>query len=147
MAVAQDLYVHHFVSPWVQAWTQMARAWEQVPGMFDFQSVYNTAVKSAKDGAVFVEVGCMAGRSTCYLGSQIRGSGKAINFYAIDTARGSPTDQTGQEIVPSLGGSMAGILHRNILGCGLADIVVPILTSSIKASALFPSEGVDFWGS
>jgi Glycosyl transferase family 2/Methyltransferase domain len=144
MAVAQDLYIHHFVSPWLQAWTQVARTWDQIPGMFDFESVYDAAVNVAKDGAVFVEVGCMAGRSTCYLGNQIRGSGKAILLHAIDAATGSPADETGQPIISSLGGSMAGILHRNILGCGLEQVVVPILTSSVRASVLFPNEGIDF---
>ena len=144
LAVAQDLYVHHFASPWVEAWTRVAQAWDQIPGWFDFEAVYDAAVAGARDGALFVEVGCLAGRSTCYLASRIRGSGKAITLYAIDTAQGSPSDSTGHEIVPALGGSMAGILHRNIIGCGLEGIVVPILTSSVKASALFPDGGVDF---
>lgn len=144
LAVARDLYVHHFVSPWVEAWTRVARAWDQIPGMFDFEPVYDAAVAAAKDGATFVEVGCMAGRSTCYLADRIRAAGKAVALYAVDTAVGTPTDPTGQEIVPALGGSMAGILHRNILGCGLEGIVVPILTSSVRAARLLPDGGVDF---
>jgi GT2 family glycosyltransferase len=144
MAVAQDLYVHHFVSPSVQSWTQIGRSWDQIPGMFDFELVYDAAVETADDKAVFVEIGCLAGRSTCYLGNQICNSNKAISLYAIDTAMGSPSDGIGLELVPSLGGSMAGILHRNILGCGLTEIIVPILTSSVRAATLFPNESVDF---
>ena len=125
-------------------WARMARSWDEVPGMFDFESLYDEAVERAQDGAVFVEVGCLVGRSTCYLGTRIRESGKAIMLYAVDTGRGSPTDSTGREIVPALGGSLAGALHRNLIGCGLEGVVVPILTDSVRASRLFPAEGVDF---
>jgi glycosyltransferase involved in cell wall biosynthesis len=113
-------------------WARPAKAWDQVPGMFDFARVYDGAVAGASDGAVFVEVGCFAGRSTCYMATKIRESGKDITLYAVDTGRGSASDPTGQIIVPSLGGSLAGILHRNLIGCGLDEIVVPIFTTSAR---------------
>jgi glycosyltransferase involved in cell wall biosynthesis len=125
-------------------WGEPASSWEQVPGFFDFQEVYAAAVREAPEGATFVEVGTLVGRSTCFLGTRIRESGKAIALHAVDTCRGSPTDSTGQEIAPALGGTYAGALHRNILGCGLEGVVVPILTDSVRASRLFPDEGVDF---
>ena len=112
--------------------------------MFDFAAVYDAAVAGATDGAVFVEVGCLAGRSTCYLGSKIGDSGKAITLYAVDTCRGSVSDSTGQAIAPSLGGSLAGVLHRNLMGCEVDGIVVPIITSSIRAARLFQPSSVDF---
>ena len=122
----------------------MAQTWDQVPGFFDFEPVYDAAVAAAASGAVFVEVGCLAGRSTCYLGSRIRSSGKEIVLYAIDPATGSPSDSTGQVLAPAVGGSFAGVLHRNLRGCGLEAIVVPILTTSVQAARLFPDESIDF---
>jgi hypothetical protein len=143
LAVARDLFVHRF-SDLGAYWTRAARNWADIPGMFDFQKVYDAAVDAAEDGSVFVEVGCLAGRSTCYLGTRIRESGKAITLYAIDPATGSPSDLTGQDIAPAVGGSFAGILHRNILGCGLEGVIVPILTTSTRAARLFPDESVAF---
>ena len=125
-------------------WARVASHWDQIPGMFDFEAVYDAAVAGAKDGAVFVEVGCLVGRSACYLATKIRESGKAITLYAVETATGSPADATGNRIAPALGGSFAGVLHRNIMGCGLLDVVVPILTTSVRAARMFPDEGVDF---
>lgn len=124
-------------------WAVAATAWDQVPGMFDFAAVYDAAVDAAPDGAVFVEVGCLAGRSTCYLGAKIRESGKAITLYAVDTGRGSATDSTGQLIAPAVGGSLAGILHRNLIGCGVDDHVIPIVTTSTRAARLFPPGSID----
>ncbi len=129
---------------WASPWARAATSWDQVPGMFDFAAVYDAAVAAASDGAVFVEVGCLVGRSTCYLAAKIRESGKAITLYAVDTGRGSASDTTGQTIAPSLGGSLAGVLHRNLIGCGVDEIVVPILTTSIQAAGLFQPSSVDF---
>ncbi len=125
-------------------WARVARSWDQIPGFFDFAEVYDAAVAAAVDGAVLVEVGCLLGRSTCYLATKIRESGKAITVYAVDTGRGSPSDVTGWEIAPSLGGEYAGTFHRNLIGCGLTDLVVPIVTESTRAARLFPPGSVDF---
>ena len=143
LAVAHDLFVHQRGDS-AAAWTRVASSWDQVPGFFDFAAVYDAAVAAGQDGDVFVEIGCLAGRSTCYLASRIRESGKAITLYAIDPSTGSPSDSTGQVVAPAVGGSMAGILHRNILGCGLADFVMPILTTSVRAAKLFPDDSVAF---
>ena len=145
LAVAHDLFVHRQQSgDSAAAWGRVASSWDQVPGFFDFAAVYDVAVAAGKDGDVFVEIGCLAGRSTCYLASRIRESGKDITLYAVDPSTGSPSDSTGLVIAPAVGGSLAGILHRNILGCGLAEIVVPILTTSVRAARLFPDETVAF---
>ena len=125
-------------------WACPATAWDQIPGMFDFAAVYDAAVDAAADGAVFVEVGCLAGRSTCYLGTRIRESGKAITLYAVDTGRGSASDITGQTIAPAVGGSLAGVLHRNLIGCGVDELVIPVVTTSARAARLFQPVTVDF---
>jgi GT2 family glycosyltransferase len=117
LAVAHDLFVHQ-ESAWIDSWKRAAVSWDQVPGLFDFAAVYDAAVAAARDGDVFVEVGCLAGRSTCYLATRIRDSGKAVTLYAVDPSTGSPSDSTGRVIAPAVGGTFAGILHRNILGCG-----------------------------
>lgn len=125
-------------------WARVATCWQEIPGMFDFEAVYDAAVDAATDGSIFVEVGCLAGRSTCYLGERIRKSGKAITLYAIDTGQGSASDSTGQMIAPAVGGSLAGVLHRNLIGCRVDEIVVPIFTTSTRAARLFPPNTVDF---
>lgn len=125
-------------------WERIATSWDQVPGFFDFERVYAEAVRAVTAPAIFVEVGTFVGRSTCYLATEIRDSGQAITLYAVDTCQGSPTDSTGTEIAPAMGGTYAGVLHRNILGCGLERIIVPIVTDSVRAARLFPDGGVDF---
>jgi hypothetical protein len=137
------LFVHQELA-WIEAWKRAAVSWDQVPGFFDFAAVYDAAVAAGKDGDKFVEVGCLAGRSTCYLATRIRDSGKTITLYAVDPCTGSPSDSTGQEIAPAVGGTFAGIFHRNILGCGLDNVIVPVVTTSVRAAQLFADESVAF---
>jgi len=58
--------------------------WQEIPGWFGFQDTYDLAVREAKDGAVFVEVGVAFGRSLAYLSRAVIDSGKRVKIWAID---------------------------------------------------------------
>lgn len=60
------------------------RGWQDIPGYFDFPDLYQNAVDWAKEGAVFVELGCWQGRSTRYMAETIAASGKSIRFDVFD---------------------------------------------------------------
>ncbi len=53
-------------------------------GFFDFEEIYQEAVHRATNGAKFIEVGVMQGKSACYLGECIKESGKQIKVELID---------------------------------------------------------------
>ncbi|HVP24111.1 MAG TPA: class I SAM-dependent methyltransferase [Conexivisphaerales archaeon] len=58
--------------------------WQDLPGYFDFEQIYDDAVNMASDGARFVEIGVLYGRSTAYMARAIAKSGKKIAFDAVD---------------------------------------------------------------
>jgi predicted O-methyltransferase YrrM len=59
--------------------------WRQVPGWFNFEDVYDHALKKAPEsGARFVEVGVLFGKSALYMAEAIRASGKQVSFDAVD---------------------------------------------------------------
>ncbi len=58
--------------------------YEKIPGWFDFQDLYSEAVRTARDGAVFVEIGNWVGRSLVYLGTEIARSSKRIKLVSCD---------------------------------------------------------------
>jgi predicted O-methyltransferase YrrM len=69
--------------------------WQNIPGWFDFQDIYDAAIGRAANGAKFVECGAYLGRSTVYMGTQIASSGKTIAFDSIDNFTFNVTpDQT-----------------------------------------------------
>ena len=63
--------------------------WEHIQGWFDFQQVYDQAVRDAPVAAHFVEVGSWKGKSAAYMLEQIQASGKRIQFDCVDTWEGS----------------------------------------------------------
>lgn len=67
----------------------MIHFYKQIQNWFNYESVFDMAIKNAKDGARFVEIGVWKGGSTAYMGVEIFNSGKKIQYDAIDTFEGS----------------------------------------------------------
>lgn len=65
--------------------TSAALTWKDIPGHFDFGDLYTQAVATARNGAHFVEVGVLFGKSTCFMAQAIRDSRKRITFDAVDS--------------------------------------------------------------
>lgn len=55
-----------------------------IPGWFNFETVYDRAIREAPDGAHFVEVGSFLGASLAYLAEAVVRSGKKIKITAVD---------------------------------------------------------------
>lgn len=72
-------------------------------------------------------------------------SGRAISIVGVDTARGSgpegrrDTDAHGAAVEHG-GGTFAGVLHRNVIACGLADSIQLVISDSVAAAQLFADE-------
>lgn len=62
----------------------MDHFYEKIPGWFDFQDLYQEAVRIAPNGAVFVEVGCYLGRSLAFLLTELVNSGKEAIVVSVD---------------------------------------------------------------
>lgn len=73
----------------------MKYTYNEVPGWFDFQDVYNLAVDNSKDGDKLVELGAFLGKSTCYMMEQIKKSNKKLDFYTVDLFKITPDDGDG----------------------------------------------------
>jgi hypothetical protein len=128
----------------IERLTQPATSWEGIEGWFNFKCFYDWVVESAPQKATFVEVGCFLGKSLCYLGSAIRKSNKDISLIGVDTCTGSPTTEIALGLASHLGGTFAGLLHRNVLGCGLSNTVRLVVADSVSAAALFAPASLDF---
>lgn len=62
----------------------MEHFYTEVLGWFDYEDIYTDAVKNAKDGDIFVEIGTAWGKSTTFMAVEIFNSGKKIEFHAVD---------------------------------------------------------------
>lgn len=118
--------------------------WEQIPGWFDWSVVYQEVVDKY-DGGFLVEVGTYLGRSLCCLGEMVKQSGKPFHVIGVDWCVGSGVENghnSHEEAVQEGLGSFAGTLHRNIIACGLQDVVTLIVADSKRAANLFRSDSL-----
>lgn len=102
-----------------------------------------------RGGSRFAEVGCYLGRSICSLGELVCDAGLGIRVVGIDTARGSGPEGRADidahgAAVEHGGGTFAGLLHRNIIACGLADAIQLVISDSVSAAELFGDGSFDW---
>jgi hypothetical protein len=58
--------------------------WQDIEGWFGFQQIYDTIIREAAQNDQLIEVGSGLGKSTCYLASRAKLSGKQVNITAVD---------------------------------------------------------------
>lgn len=115
----------------------MPSYYEKIDGWFDFQDIYDAAVKEF-DNCTFIEVGCWLGKSTVYLGEKIKESNKNIKVIAVDTWEGTKTEPEHLNHIRNIGGSdeLYKSFVRNINEAGLSNIIKPLRTNSYRASLI-----------
>ncbi len=60
-------------------------SWQDIPGWFDFDDIYDEAISTAPKGAVIVEVGVAFGRSLAYLARKALDAGRRdLIIYGVD---------------------------------------------------------------
>jgi hypothetical protein len=123
--------------------------WNDIPGWFQWRSAQEEAADRFPAGSRFVEVGNFLGRSLCSLGEVARLSGKAFSLIGVDTCRGSGVEgPSGKDYhgaaVAEGGGTLAGLLHRNIIECGYGDSISLIVADSVTASTFFADRSLDW---
>lgn len=116
--------------------------WSEIEGWFRWRSGQEEAVRRFPQSSRFVEVGNYLGRSLCSLAEVAEQSGKSFVLVGVDACRGSGPEGTRAKdyhgaAVSRGGGTLAGELHRNVLGCGCGDAVMLIIADSVAASRLF----------
>ena len=104
---------------------------------FTYPNLYAKAVRDALPGSKFVEIGSWKGKSSAFMAVEIANSSKNIEFYCIDTWEGSTEHQDMGNLK-----SLYATFIQNMMP--LVDYYVPIKTTSLKASALFEDESLDF---
>jgi hypothetical protein len=123
--------------------------WKEISGWFQWRSGQEEAALHFSSGSRFIEVGTYLGRSICSLGEVVQQSGKTFTVIGIDTCRGSGPEGPLQKdyhgaVVEQNGGTFAGVLHKNILECGVSDIISLLITDSLTASRMFPDASIEW---
>jgi hypothetical protein len=110
-----------------------------IQGWFNFEGPYRDAVREAKDGSVFVELGCWKGRSSCFLAVEVVNSQKDIKLNFVDHWKGS--DEKEHKSDPEKE-TIFSIFTKNLSKACVAHSI--FRTDTVSASDLFDDNSVDF---
>ena len=114
-------------------------SYKDIPGWFDFPSVYDEALRTAQDGDILIEVGTAYGKSAAYMGQIIKESGKDVKFFAVDHFGGTASDPAG-----TYAANMFEQWVWNMHNCGVNEQVQLIQMNSIAAAKQFKAKTVHF---
>ena len=116
----------------------------EIPGWFAYEDLYNSVVENANGGETFVEVGAWFGKSTNHLASKIKESKKNINFTTIDTWKGTDDESLHQNIVNSFNGDIFyEFIDNTVLSENFGSFDM-IKDTSKNASNNFANNSIDF---
>ena len=116
----------------------------EIPGWFSYQNIYEQMVESAKGGETFVELGAWFGKSTNYLATKIRESKKNIKFTAIDTWKGTDNEELHQNIVVAFNGDIFYEFIDNTTLSNNYSAFDIIKDSSYNSAKLFRNSSIDY---
>jgi cephalosporin hydroxylase len=114
--------------------------YKSVQGWCSFEKLYASEVARARDGAMFVEVGSWLGRSSVFMGEEIKASGKQIYLHCVDTFEGTGADYGLYPVVRD--GKQYKTFLKNIEP--VRNIIVPHKQTSAEFAATVNSESTDF---
>jgi len=132
----------------------MIRTWHDIPGFFDFEDIYDQAVREAKPGDTLVEVGTFLGKSAAYMADRIRASAKEVRFYVVD-----PWDPTEYEnwwidirkdppapwpVEELYGKPLVEAFEHCIRSVGATDWIRPSRASSVSVAEIFSDRTLAF---
>lgn len=124
-------------------WSRMVQVdpnyYQQIPGEFDFEAIYDLAIDRAAPGDIFVEVGSWYGKSTAYMASRLAMRQPLVQFFAVDQWLEGRTNNGQQEY--------RGMFHeflQNMLRGKLIEFIAPLRTFSHHAAQFFDAESVSF---
>jgi hypothetical protein len=120
------------------------KTWKNIDGFFEYPSFYDMCMNEIPTNSVMVEVGSWMGRSSSYVASLIKTSGKNIDFYCVDTWEGSEEHVSLIESLRNKGTTLFDEFKNNIRECELEDYITPIKMESVEAAKQFEDESIDF---
>jgi len=116
----------------------------EIPGWFAYEDLYNNVVDNAAFGSNFVEVGAWFGKSTNHLATKLKESKKNIHFTSVDTWKGTDDEELHQNIVGAFNGDIFyEFIDNTVLSnnYGTFDI---IKDTSHNAANQFSNGSIDF---
>ncbi len=128
--------------------TTKTRDWSGIPGRAAYLWIYDEFIRTAREGAIVVEVGVALGKSVGYLATKLLEAGRSdVVVYAVDPWGGYARNGEQQTMAATEPGGDFGLFCRMMLEhCPEAlELVKPLRTTSARAARMIAGahSGVD----
>lgn len=120
----------------------MEHTYQNIQGWFAYPTIYDIAVRTAKDDSHFVEIGSWRGRSTNYLAVSIVNSGKKIRVDCVDTWKGSVDEEIHQKDPAVINNTLFDEFLNNTVWA--RHIINPVRMNSDDAVKIYRDNSLDF---
>lgn len=116
--------------------------YKTIPGWFNCPDLYRELVAKAQNNSIFVEIGCWKGKSASFMAEQIMNSKKNIQFYCVDTWKGTLTEDGHQTDPDVVNDRLFEVFNQNL--SPFAGYYNPIRSTSVEAASQFDDNSLDF---
>lgn len=125
----------------------MEHYYQTIEGWCDYEDIYRTAIDTASNGAIFVEIGAFKGKSGAFAGVEILNSGKKIALTLVDHFKGntehldvkSPWYESSLAEDPEY---LFNLCTKNLEP--VKDVVTILRKTSVQAAKQFKANSLDF---
>lgn len=125
----------------------MDHYYQTIDGWCDYEDIYRTAIDTASNGAIFVEIGAFKGKSGAFAGVEILNSGKKIALTLVDHFKGNAEHLDSGSVWYESGLSEDPDYLYNLCTKNLEpvkDVVTILRKTSFQAAKQFKNGSVDF---
>lgn len=130
---------------YVEVKNKLEEYFNNIPGFCNYFNIYADIAKNFPNNSHFVEVGSFLGKSSIFMALMLKQLNKNIRFDCVDLWDiGDWSDPNHKEIIDSVGGDFYKAFCKNLIECGVEDIINPIRLSSLEASKLYKDNSLDF---
>jgi len=116
----------------------------EVPGYFSYNDLYDYVVDNVKPNSTLVEVGTWLGKSANYLLDKLKELKKEVNFVTIDTFKGTDDEELHQNIVGAFNGDIFYEFIDNTVLSNNYDSFDIIKDTSHNAANQFSNNSIDY---
>jgi hypothetical protein len=120
----------------------MEHFYQNIQGFCNYENLYNDILDLIPDNSKFVEVGVWKGKSISYAVVESINKNKNINFYSVDTFKGSPGEPVLEYHPSVVNKTLYQEYLRNIKP--IMNYITTIPYDSISAANRFVDRSIDF---
>jgi len=111
--------------------------WQDIDGWFGYAHIYDQIIREASKNDTIIEISRWLGKSTCYLASRAKMSGKSVKIVCVDAF-----ENTSNQTSCSLAKNILSNFNENMTKAGVIDCIYTMVMTNEIASYNIGNEAI-----